>query len=262
MKKIYLIGKNIDYSKSPLLQNSLLKKLGIDDIKYEIKELEECEIESFLKDLDNNDDVLGANVTIPYKNFIGENFSENGSTNIIFKRDGELKFSSTDFVAAFEAISEKIPDIKNWKIFIIGNGGMADSFVHRFRNFMSSANDVGVYCRNPKKTYYQEYSLNKISSHSSIYKNSPILYINCTPVKEESLVPKEILKENDVVFDTNYDPHETKMIKDAKEAGCEIIYGIDMLIYNSIFSLQMFLNQELNVEELRDFLKNTLDKPI
>ena len=43
MKKIYLIGKDINYSKSPLLQNAMLKELGRFDVEYEIKNLEEDE---------------------------------------------------------------------------------------------------------------------------------------------------------------------------------------------------------------------------
>lgn len=127
---------------------------------------------------------------------------------------------------------------------------------------MRSGNDVTVFARNPKKTYYKEYEFGKIPLHSSIHKTRPIIYINCTPNGmngEESLVPKNVLKSEDVVFDMVYSPHETNMIKDVKEVGCQIIYGIDMLIYNSIFSLQMFLNEELNVEELKDFLKKTID---
>lgn len=59
MKKIYLIGKNINYSKSPFLQNALLKKLGRDDIEYEIKNLEENEVEPFLEQIEHDENVIG-----------------------------------------------------------------------------------------------------------------------------------------------------------------------------------------------------------
>lgn len=265
MKKIYLIGKDINYSKSPLLQNAMLKELGHFDIEYEIKNLEEDQIEDFLKEIETNDDILGANVTTPYKNVVGNLSGLKSSTNIIFKRDGKLKFSSTDFIAAFEAVSEKIVDIKFCKVFLLGNGGVSDSIVWRFRDLMSTANDVSVFGRTPKNTYYKEYTFDKIPLHASIQKNKQILFINCTPIgmnENESLFPKECLKENDVVFDMVYSPHETKMIKDAKEVGCEVVYGIDMLMYNSIFSLELFLNQSLDIPKMKEFLKKILDNSI
>lgn len=131
----------------------------------------------------------------------------------------------------------------------------------RFTRIVTTENDVTTFARNPILSKYKQYKFDKLPIHKFLAKTSPILYINCTPIKEESLVPKECLKENDVIFDMNYSI-ETQLMKDAKEIGCEIVYGIDMLIYNSIFSLQLFLDQELNVEELRDFLKNALDNPI
>lgn len=86
MKKIYLIGKDINYSKSPFLQNSLLKKLGYDDVEYEIKNLERDELEDFIEEIRNNDGILGANVTIPYKKIIGEKYTElREPVNIIYK---------------------------------------------------------------------------------------------------------------------------------------------------------------------------------
>lgn len=262
MKKIYLIGKDINYSKSPLLQNAMLKELGRFDVEYEIKNLEEDDLEEFLEELETNDDILGANVTTPYKNIIGERCTDSQDpVNIIYKRNGELNFSSTDFMSAYEAISEKIPELEIFKIFLLGNGGVSDSMKERLVNISNEANDVTTFCRNPKTNKFKQYPLDKLSVHKNLSKSFPVLFINCTPVgmkENETLVPKELLTKEDVVFDMVYSPHETKMIKDAKEVGCEVVYGIDMLMYNSIFSLELFLNQTLDIPKMKEFLKNLL----
>lgn len=262
MKKIYLIGKDINYSKSPILQNAMLKELSYFDVEYEIKNLEENEIEEFLKEIETNDDILGANVTTPYKDVVGKNYTNRQEpVNIIYKRNGELIFSSTDFMATYEAISEKIPKPECFKIFILGNGGVHKSIKRRLFDISKNKNDVTTFCRNPKTDEFKQYSLEKLHIHKILSKNTPVIFINCTLVgmnENESLVPKELLTKEDVVFDMVYSPHETKMIKDAKEVGCEVIYGIDMLMYNSIFSLELFLDQTLDIPKMKEFLENLL----
>ena len=54
------------------------------------------------------------------------------------------------------------------------------------------------------------------------------LLINCTsvgmyPDTDATPVPQECLKKNMAVFDTVYNPTETLLLKQAKEAGCKTI---------------------------------------
>ena len=57
--------------------------------------------------------------------------------------------------------------------------------------------------------------------------------VHATPVGmhpnvDDSLFPDSIPA--DVVFDMIYNPHETRLLKHAKEQGCEVIHGVDMFL--------------------------------
>ena len=98
------------------------------------------------------------------------------------------------------------------------------------------------------------------------YKTKQTLFINCTPLgtlgKFQEDSPANVFTKDDVVFDLVYNPEKTKLLKIAEEIGCQTISGIDMLIFQAVYSLELFLNEELNFLEIEKVMRNALDKPI
>ena len=63
--KLFVIGKPIKHSLSPVIHNFWLKKYKLNNI-YEKLELNEHELEHLIEKL-RNKELVGVNVTIPYK---------------------------------------------------------------------------------------------------------------------------------------------------------------------------------------------------
>jgi 3-dehydroquinate dehydratase/shikimate dehydrogenase len=85
------------------------------------------------------------------------------------------------------------------------------------------------------------------------------LLINCTsigmhPKIDATPFPQEGLKEDMVVFDTVYNPAETLLLKQAKEAGAKTIDGISMFVNQGLAQFKLFTNTEGN----RDLVQKTV----
>ncbi len=243
-KKIFLIGSEISYSKSSIIQNSALKHLGFSDIIYE-----NLDTKDFQKAFEilTQENVLGANVTIPFKEVAGKYFNTE-PINTIFKRDSKLLCSSTDFQGALKSIEQKI-DLKDFDIFIFGSGGVSKSLQLGFNKLNMFPKIVS---RNGEINYgnYLE------------HKSKQTLFINCTPLgtlgKFQEDSPTNVFTKDDVVFDLVYNPVKTKLLKIAEETGCQIISGMDMLIFQAIFSLELFLNLDLNFTDVEKVMRKSL----
>ena len=66
MKKYLVIGNPIEHSLSPLIHNFWIKKYELTDIIYEKMKVEEKDLINIVNKIKNNE-IAGANVTIPFK---------------------------------------------------------------------------------------------------------------------------------------------------------------------------------------------------
>ena len=67
--------------------------------------------------------------------------------------------------------------------------------------------------------------------------------INNTPIKKQTL--KKTISKKAVVFDTVYNPRKTKLLKEAKKLGCNIVEGNDMFVNQAKEQFKLFIGREL-----------------
>ena len=88
--------------------------------------------------------------------------------------------------------------------------------------------------------------------------------INATPVGmwpriNESVVPRELLHQKLTVFEVIYHPRETRMITEAKEAGCTIIYGYKMFLYQAAMQFELFTGHQAPLRDMEQALIKALE---
>ncbi|MDH4241117.1 MAG: hypothetical protein OEW48_16280 [Phycisphaerae bacterium] len=71
-------------------------------------------------------------------------------------------------------------------------------------------------------------------------------------------MPQEYLKRDMVVFDTVYNPAETLLLKQAKEAGAKTIDGISMFVNQGLAQFKLFTNTDGNDELMRKTVVKSL----
>jgi shikimate dehydrogenase len=82
------------------------------------------------------------------------------------------------------------------------------------------------------------------------------IIINCTPVgmhprEDASVVPAELFRPGQVVFDIVYTPLETRLLREARSRGCTVISGVEMFINQAVLQFERFTGATAPVEVMR-----------
>lgn len=268
-----VIGNPIEHSLSPVIHNAAFKQLNlnyvyiafcIQDVKNAINGIRALGIK-------------GVSVTIPHKTTILKYVDEIdeiakniGSANTIINNNGKLKCYSSDGIGALKALSKV--SLKDKKILILGSGGAARAiaFTIVMKEKISSLIILGIIEKEVKKLVTDISKIsNKVKGHlltpKSLKENIAIndILIQCSPIgmfpnTNASLIPKEFLRKNLVVFDIVYNPLETKLIKEAKECGCKVILGLDMFVYQAAFQFELWTNKKAPIQIMRKVVRKSL----
>jgi len=220
MAKYGLIGHNIGYSFSKTFFNFKFEKENRND-SYENFDIPV--LSKISEILENNPDLKGLNVTIPYKKSIiqlldkvDKEALQIGAVNTIkINKDGSLKGYNTDHYGFSKALIEFFP-LKEKKALVLGTGGASKAvkYVLQIMNF-----EVTQVSRTKTENNITYTDLNR-----DIIKQN-YLIVNCTPlgtfpkIEECPDIPYEYLTKDHLAFDLTYNPRETKFMKLSKERG-------------------------------------------
>lgn len=236
MKKLGLLGKNISYSFS---QNYFSKKFieaKIDsDFSYSNFDIQN--IDEFTEILKKNPELIGLNVTIPYKETVtpfldelSDNAKQIGAVNTIkILHNGKLFGDNTDFYG-FNKSLETLIKSHHKKALILGTGGAAKAVAFGLKKL----NIETVFVSREAKENCILYS----ELNQEIFNNFQIV-VNCTPIGTfPNLdlcpdIPYEYFTENHIAYDLIYNPEETEFLKRAKENGAKTKNGYDMLVFQA-----------------------------
>jgi len=72
--------------------------------------------------------------------------------------------------------------------------------------------------------------------------------------------PQECLKKNMVVFDTVYNPAETLLLEQAKQASAKTIDGLSMFINQALAQFKLFTNTTANTKLMKKIVSDCLSR--
>ena len=87
--------------------------------------------------------------------------------------------------------------------------------------------------------------------------------INCSPAGmspkvTESPFPARDFKKGMVVFDSVYNPLETRLLREAKSAGCTVIPGSELFINQAARQFELWTGQPAPIDIMREVLMEKL----
>lgn len=229
--KFGLIGKNISYSFS---KKYFTEKFALGDLvncSYDNFDIQS--IDQFPKLIENNPDLKGLNVTIPYKEAVipylsklSKTVAQIGAVNVIrFTKKGKLKGYNSDYFGFMKSLKPLLqPHHK--KALILGTGGAAKAVAFA----LDQLGILYTYVSREEKEGMIDY--NRINATS--FDNYHII-INCTPLgtspdtKAFPPIPYQFFTEKHIAFDLIYNPEETQFLKKAKKKGAVTKNGYEML---------------------------------
>jgi shikimate dehydrogenase len=232
-KKFGLIGATVSHSFSKSYFDEKFFREGLRDYHYELYSLPT--IDDLKKLLEENPELVGLNVTIPYKEqvlkFLTEidpTAKEIGAINVIKIQDGKLSGYNTDSDAFYETLEKWFPKTEQSKALVLGTGGSSKAVKQALKKLGIPFETVS---REEGKADYTYDSLDKNPQVLSGAK----LIINTTPLgmspNTNSFPPinYELLTAEHYVYDLIYNPARTMFLQKAEMHGAHFKNGLEML---------------------------------
>ena len=227
MINLGLVGKNIAHSKSPDIYKRFLGK-----VSYELLDYQKENFIPSLRELFNRYELLGLNITAPYKgHFLDQvdvmsSIAEKlGAINCIKKKNGKFFSDNTDYFAVKHFLKEFYQ--QGYKqIVLLGNGNMAKLTLN-IVDELSQFYDISCfhYYRNSKNN-----SIQKLNLKNHLPKEKTLVINSCS----RGFQFDGILSRNCLFWDYNYSyfPHANKFEN--------YIDGYELLLLQGKYSSKFF----------------------
>ncbi len=233
MRKFGLIGYPLGHSFSKKYFTDKFINEHINGCSYENYPL--TSLDKFRDLIVLHNDLVGLNVTIPYKteiikhiDFTDPEATEIGAVNVLKIRriidKVEIKGYNTDIAGIRNSILPFIVGIKN--VLVLGTGGSSMAVCYVLDKL---GLDFKLVSRNKKPGLIGYHDVTEgLLNHTD-------LIVNTTPlgmfpdIKSKPDLDYHLLNEKHILFDLVYNPVITSFLKMGQERGCRIITGLEML---------------------------------
>ena len=254
-----VIGSPVAHSLSPAIHNAAFRAMNLDFVYLA------CHVENVkdaLAGMRALGNFRGMSITIPHKTDAMKHVDEIdpadraiGSINTVICENGRLIGSGTDGPGALKALSDAGVDVDGKKILMIGAGGAGRAIAF---TLALKARPSSITLLDLDKTVLDRLASDLTAGSETIiishlFSDEALaaamaqadLVIHSTPVgmhphEERSLVPVNLFRPDQTIFDVVYTPLKTRLLKDAAAAGLETISGVEMFINQAVLQFEKF----------------------
>jgi shikimate dehydrogenase len=273
-----VIGNPVSHSLSPAIHNSGYAELDLDFL-YVPCQVED--VQGMLAGMRAMHNFRGLSVTIPHKveamKYVDEVTEADhviGSINTIVKQDdGRLIGMGTDGPGALKALLDAGVVLDGKTVLMLGCGGAARAIAFTLAQKTALAELALLDINEPMlqglaadlKTHtaanIRSARLDQASLAAAMAKAEVI--VHCTPIgmhpkTEASLIPAELFRPDQVVFDIVYTPLKTKLLSDAEARGLKIVSGVEMFINQAVLQFEQFTGVDAPFEVMRQVVMEHL----
>ena len=273
---IGLMAYPIRHSSSPAMHNEAFATLGL-DYAYLAFEVDNSTLEDAVKGL-RALKMVGSNVSMPNKTVVGQYLDKLspaaelcGAVNTIVNENGVLTGHITDGIGFMQALKDNDIDVIGKKMTIAGAGGAATAI--QVQCALDGAREITIFNKNDaffertlqtaekiKKAVpdciVNVYDIDDTAKMTEEIQSSDI-FANATIVGMKPLDDQSVVKDLSafrpglVVADAVYNPEETKLLREAKEAGCTCVGGKGMLLWQGVAAFKLYTGQDMPVDDVK-----------
>ena len=272
-KTYCIIGDPIQHSLSPAMQNVAFNKLGLNSsyIAFRVKKDELKESIESLRAIG----VSGFNITVPHKveamKYLDEldiSARRANAVNTVHNVRGVLKAYNTDIYGFIHPLHLRKINFDGMKVLLIGAGGAARAALAALAD-EDGISEVNIANRSEGNARLLlevsvPFGLNcKIVPWEKIpiFSKTAELIVNATTLgmnSEPSVVDHQNIKKHAIVYDIVYKPVHTALLENAKQAGAEVIYGYEMLLYQGARSFEIWTGMSAPIDGMKKALLGTV----
>ncbi len=259
-----IIGYPVDHSMSPLMHNAAMQASGFNGVyvPFAVEDVESAI--AGLRALN----IKGVSVTIPHKQTVIPYLDEVDSvaakigavnTIVTSRQEGSrvlLKGFNTDWLGANRAL-ETVTLLNGKSVLLLGAGGAARAIGFG----LQEAGARITLCSRTEASgrllaselgcdWFHVKALDDLQGDIVVNATS----VGMTPDSELSLMSVEQLQNFQVVMDIVYSPKSTRLLRNAVEAGCKTVCGLEMLLYQGVAQFELWLEKKAPVELMRSTL--------
>lgn len=259
MKRFALLGEKLGHSLSPILHKSIYRQLEIDDASYRTVELPQERLKGFFSGF-RVGGFDGVNITVPHKAAVLDLLDEVdnkarvlNAVNCVNRQANKLVGYNTDVLGFDYSLRLNNVDVEGKKFAILGAGGSAQAvgaaLAEKEAGTIVIVNRTAEKAEELKSTILQ---LNRnadviIGDESALMDIKPDCIVNTTSigmspnVDGNPLSSAEPFNSNVVAFDLVYNPLQTQFLAMAEQAGATTINGIQMLVAQAVYSVEIWM---------------------
>lgn len=270
-----LIGTPVEHSKSPAMYNYCFAKYGLDCayLAFDVPKEKAGEAVQAIRTLN----IKGANVTMPCKNAVIPYLDKLTpaaeaiqAVNTIVNDNGVLTGHITDGCGYTLNMRAHGVEVAGKKIVLLGGGGAAsaiaiqaalegakeiavfnlkDSFWDRVQAGLEKISKAAPECKITLHNLENREELKAAIDESDILSNAT--RVGMAPYEEQSnITDLSWFRPELVVTDVVYSPTETKMLREAKAAGCKTCDGLGMLLWQGVAAFKLFTGKDMPAQEV------------
>lgn len=266
-----VIGNPIRHSLSPAMMNALFQSLGIPAVYLALQ------ADSMEEDLP----VLfkmgfrGLSVTLPHKEAAyrlaaqtDETARAIGAVNTLRRSIDGWEGRNTDWLGAVRAL-RRATSLAGKRALVLGAGGVARAVVYGLKReeaLVSIANRTTERGTALARAWHCEFiPLSGLGVRQG--KSGFDLVVQCTSAGLSGTgsnleLPEDFFQPHMVVMDTVYRPPWTQFLRAAQRAGCTVINGLDMLLYQGVAQAEWWLGRDIPLHGGVDAMRAALNRAI
>ena len=274
--KLYVIGKPIKHSRSPIIHNFWIDKYSL-NASYDKLEVDKTEIKDLIQQV-RDGNIQGLNVTIPYKKImtdfvdeVEESAMRSNAINTVYRIKDKIVGANTDGIGFISSLKNDLSfNINaNTNVMCIGAGGAAYGIVSSLLDL--SPNIIRIINRTKSSGLKLIKHFEKITQSKKIFEISPLdskpindvdLLVNCTSCGMNGENPLAIeltsMNKKGLVYDIVYEPVFTPLMKLAVDNKLKNTNGFYMLARQAAESFYRWFGimpEDSHINEIIKILK-------
>lgn len=275
-----LIGNPVEHTLSPLIHNTLAEKFSHNLVYVPFHVEEDGSLLAVKGAYALN--VLGLNVTVPYKSQVMEGLAwidelavKIGAVNTLVRTESGFKGYNTDMPGLYRAMCSEGIQIEGQDIILLGAGGAARAVA--FLCASKNASKVYMLNRSLEKAETVAFEVNEKTGKEVIYPmaiadynklpDKSFLAIQATSVGLYPNVDKAVIEDEEfyrkihIGYDLIYKPANTRFMQMVKKQGGRAFHGLKMLLYQGIIAYELWNDVSVSEEmalEVYEVLKEKI----
>ena len=270
-----VLGNPVKHSLSPAIHNAAFQHLGLNYVYLAFPVEDVSHAIDGIRALGN---LRGFSVTIPHKvsviphlDTIEPTARHIGAVNTIVKSDSALSGHNTDASGALLALQHAGVELDGKQVVIIGSGGAARAIAFglalaspagRLTILGIEEDERRTLARNLREGTalpIEDHPLDANTLEPALAQAQ--VMIHCTPVGmdphvDQTCVPQRFFHPNLTVMDIVYNPLDTRLLQEAREAGCPTIRGLEMFLHQAVAQFELWTGRPAPVPVMRQILES------